>query len=120
MKKRNYLDYIQDIIASIKYIEEFVEGIDYNNFVNDRKTIFAVVKGIENIGEASKNIPTSLKNRYIEIPWKDMAGMRDKLSHAYFEIDMDVLWKTIQRDIPQLKILISKIVEDDARNRNGI
>ena len=110
MNSRDYLDYLQDILDSIRYVKEFVAGMDFKNFLNDRKTTFAVVKCIENIGEAVKNIPDSIRNKYMEIPWKEIAGMRDKLSHAYFKIDIDVLWKTIQKDIPQLEVFISKVI----------
>jgi len=112
MSKRDYLDYIQDILDAIKDAEDFVKGMNLDDFMNDKKTIFAAIKCIENIGEASKAIPQAIRNGYVDIPWKDMAGMRDKLSHAYFGVDLNVVWKTIQQDLPRLKILISEIIEE--------
>lgn len=84
---------------------------------NDKKTVFAVTRAIEIIGEATKNIPDLLRKKYPQVPWKDMAGMRDKLIHEYFGIDVDVLWKTVTQDIPQLKALIQKVI-DDIDNKN--
>lgn len=112
MKKRDYSDYLQDIMDSINAVEEFVKGMDYEDFKKDRKTIFAIIRGIEVIGEASKNIPRTIRSKYPEIPWEDMAGMRDKLIHEYFGVDIDILWKTIQQDLPQLKIFVLKVIEE--------
>jgi uncharacterized protein with HEPN domain len=78
MKKRNYQDYLKDILDSINDIEEFKK---------DKKTINAVVRSIEVMGEATKNIPKSLRNKHKEIPWKKIVGMRDKLIHEYFGIE---------------------------------
>ncbi len=115
--KREYGDYIQDILNSVDAIEEFVKDIDFETFENDKKTVFAVTRAIEIIGEATKNIPDLLRKKYPQVPWKDMAGMRDKLIHEYFGIDVDVLWKTVTQDIPQLKALIQKVI-DDIDNKN--
>ena len=110
--KREYGDYIQDIIDSIDAIEEFVKGLDYDDFEDDKRTVFAVTRAIEIIGEATKNIPVTLRNKYPQIPWKDMAGMRDKLIHEYFGVDVEVLWRTVTLDIPHLKVLICKVMDD--------
>ena len=80
MKEREYGDYVEDILESIKAIEEFVEGMNFKDFEKDKKTVFAVIRSIEIIGEATKNIPTSIRNNNPKIPWKEMAGMRDILA----------------------------------------
>lgn len=97
-------------------VTAFIEGMDYEDFIKDAKTIFAVVRALEVIGEASKSIPPSVKNRYTDIPWKDIAGMRDKLIHEYFGVNLKVVWNTVKRDIPQLRPQFERIraeVKDD-------
>jgi len=92
--RREIGDYIQDIIEAIDKLMKFVKGMSYDEFVQDDKTIFAVVRAIEIIGEAVKNIPEEVRGSYPEIPWKDMAGMRDKLIHSYFGIRLERVWET--------------------------
>jgi len=113
MKKHENIDYFRDILDSIIEIEKFVKGLDYSNFKTDRKTILAVIRDIEVIGEAAKNISRAIRKNYPEIPWKDIVGMRDKLIHGYFGIDLEILWETLQQDLPQLKIHILKLIEEE-------
>lgn len=109
MKKRDYQDYLQDIIDSINDIGMFVKGMSFAGFLKDKKTINAVVRSIEIIGEATKKLPVSLKNKHPLIPWKKMAGMRDKLIHEYFGIDLEILWSVVKKDILLLKRLIKQV-----------
>ncbi|MFH1542472.1 MAG: DUF86 domain-containing protein [bacterium] len=102
MIKREYKDYINDIINAINDIAEFTKGQDQTGFSVDKKTSFAVVRGIEIIGEAAKNIPSDVKAKYPEIPWKELAGMRDKVIHGYFGVDLSVIWQTAKNDLPPL------------------
>jgi len=111
MRRRDYRDYLQDILDSINDIENFVRGMGFEEFKGDRKTINAVVRSIEVIGEASKRIPRSLKAKYRGIPWRGMAGMRDKLIHEYFGVDVEILWKTAKDDIPPLKQLVQDMLK---------
>lgn len=103
MKKREYQDYIQDIVDACGDIEKFIVKMKFEEFRKDRKTTFAVTKAIEVIGEAVKNVPEYVKARYFHIPWKAIAGMRNKLAHEYFGIDLKVLWETAANDVPALK-----------------
>jgi uncharacterized protein with HEPN domain len=115
MRARDYRDYLQDILEAVDDIENFVDNMTYEQFVKDRKTLNAIVRSIEIIGEASKNIPESMKAKYKELPWKQMAGMRDKLIHAYFGLDLETLWKAVTENIPPLKKSIQKILKDQEK-----
>lgn len=112
MKNRIYLDYVQDIIDSIRDIESFIKGMKFDEFKRDRKTINAVVRSIEVIGEASKKIPATIKANHPGVPWKKMAGMRDKLIHEYFGIDLEILWKVAKDDIKSIRPAIRKILKE--------
>jgi uncharacterized protein with HEPN domain len=110
--KEEFLDYIEDVIGAMNDALSFVKDMDYDVFLRDKKTIYAVNRALEIIGEATKNIPASVKNRYPQIPWKKMAGMRDKVIHEYFGVDLKRVWSTIKEDIPDLKPLFEKILSD--------
>jgi uncharacterized protein with HEPN domain len=111
MKKRDYGDFVQDILDSINDVENFIDGMEFEDFINDKKTIYSVVHAIEIIGEAAKNVPEQIRTKYPDVPWKQMAGMRDKLIHEYFGVDLEILWKTAKDDVPQLKTPILKVTE---------
>ena len=110
--KRTYRDYILDILTSIQEIEEFVEGMDFEEFVKDRKTINAVIRGLEVMGEAVKKIPLEIREKYQEIPWKYIAAMRDKLIHEYHGVDLEIVWEVVEKEIPSLKPKFEKILEE--------
>jgi len=112
MSKRDITLYVKDILEAIKAIEKFVEGMDFESFKEDDKTSSAVIRKFEIIGEATKNIPQSIKERYPHIPWREMAGFRDKLIHFYFGIKYDIVWDTIKLRLPDLKKNIEKVLKD--------
>jgi uncharacterized protein with HEPN domain len=116
LKARDYRDYLQDISDAVNDIENFVYDMTYEQFVKDRKTLNAVVRSIEVIGEASKNIPPAIKEKNKSLPWRQMAGMRDKLIHAYFGVDKEILWKATTEEIPLLKKAIAKAIEESEKN----
>jgi len=111
--KDEYLDYVEDIIKAMNDALRFVEGMGFEGFEKDRKTVYAVIRALEIIGEATKNVPSAVKGRYPDIPWKDMAGMRDKVVHAYFGVDLKRVWSTVTCDIPSLKPCFEKIFKDE-------
>ena len=101
--------YLEHILLCIKKIEEYTKELDRKAFSENELIQDAVIRNIEIIGEATKKISSDLKSQYREIPWKEMSGMRDKLIHDYFGVDVDVVWKTVKEDIPFLKSLIQDI-----------
>ena len=103
--------YLKDIKIAIISIEKFIEGLDFEQFKLDDKTSSAVIRKFEIIGEATKNIPDTIRKEYSQIPWKDITGMRDKLIHAYSEVDLKLVWATIHQRLPDLKSIIEKLIE---------
>ncbi len=115
--KRQYFDFFNDILESIKKIEQFTTGMNYSQFETDDKTSFAVIRALEIIGEAAKAIPKKIKEKHHELPWKEMAGLRDKLIHVYFGVNLEVVWETIEEDIPKLKPIITQIIRGMDENQ---
>jgi len=103
---------LEDMVESIDLIEEYVKNMDRNSWSQDRKTIDAVIRNLEVIGEAVKHLPAELQERYPDIPWFHIQGMRNLLIHEYFGVDTDILWQTIEKDLPSLKSRILEIIAD--------
>jgi len=106
---RDDLAYIEHLLLSISKIEAFTSGLKRSDFEQNEMVQDAVIRNIEIIGEVSKRVSADFKTTYFDIPWREMAGMRDKLIHDYLGVDLDVVWKTIKTDIPLLAVLLKKI-----------
>lgn len=105
---RDYKVFIQDILSAIKKIDSYSKNIGYTKFREDEQLIDAIVRNLEIIGEAAKNIPSSVRNKYGSIEWKKIAGLRDILIHEYFGVDIDILWDIIKNKLPELKKQLNK------------
>lgn len=111
-EERIYADYLEDILDSIEKIERFIAGMTFEQFIKDDKTVYAVIRALEIIVEATKNIPEDVRSSYSEVPWREIAGMRDKLVHNYFGVDLEVVWKTASEDLSNLEPTIRRILSD--------
>ena len=110
---RTFADYLRDILDAVDKVGEFTQGSEFATFAADTKTTFAVVRALEIIGEAAKRIPETPRDQHPEVPWREMAGMRDKLTHEYFGINLEVVWKTIKNDLPALRPLVAQMLSEE-------
>ena len=108
--QRSYRDYLDDILWAIGEILSFVEDMDFETFRSDRRTNLAVIRALEIIGEAARYIPANERRRHSQVPWQEMVAMRNKLIHQYFGVDLEVLWRTVQEDLPPLRDEISRVL----------
>jgi len=110
---RNHTLFLQDILQAISRIEFFIAGMDFDGFAADDRTLSAVVRKLEIIGEAVKHIPEYITHQQPLVPWKQIAGMRDKLIHSYFGVDSHLVWQTVHNRLPELKNAVVMLLEDE-------
>ncbi len=111
MSKREWKLFLEDILESMSLIEEYVKGMSFDDFKEDRKTIDAVVRNFEIIGEAARNIPENVRNNYKDIDWIGIIGLRNRISHEYFGIDFSIIWNIIEFELSVLKKGIQNMQE---------
>lgn len=109
MSKINSKLFLIDILDS-KKIKDYTKGMTFDDFVKDSKTVDAVLRNLEIIGEAVKQIPEEIKEKYREIPWNQIIGMRNRLIHAYFVIDYEIIWYIVRNEISILEKQVDKIL----------
>ena len=98
--KRQYGDYLQDMVEHIDKAMQFVLNVSFDDFCDNEEKVLAVVKTLEIIGEAARHLPKSLRDQDKSVPWKQVIGMRDRMTHEYFSVDLEVVWKTVHEDLP--------------------
>ena len=111
MSKREWKLFIEDILESIRLIKNYVENMGFDDFKNDRKTIDAVVRNFEIIGEASRFIPDEIKGKYENADWKGIVGLRNRIAHEYFDISLSIVWHIVMKELPTLEDQMKEILE---------
>ena len=109
---RDSLVYLQDMLHAVEKARSFTQGMDPADFANNEEKIFAVIRALEILGEAAKHVPESIQKEYPGVPWRTIAGTRDKLIHAYFDVHVQRLWTTVEQDLPPLQTALTKIIRD--------
>jgi len=110
MPIRDWKIRIKDILICIDKVSRYIEGMNEDDFLADNRTIDAVLRNIEIVGEAARHIPEEIQNRYPELPLLEMRGMRNVVAHEYFGISLSIIWKTAVNDLPQLKPVLEEIL----------
>ena len=113
MSKRADVEFLADSKEAILRINAYTEELNYEQFLQDKKTQDAVVRNLEIIGEAAKNISEELKDRYPQIPWKDLAAVRDKLIHHYFGVNFEIVWNIVKEELPEIILPLEEILKNE-------
>lgn len=113
-KKRRDKDFLGDINEAMNLIGLYTKELAYREFLEDRKAQDAIVRNLEVIGEASKNITAVFKAKYPDVPWRKLAGLRDKLIHFYFGIDYKIVWSIAKKELPKLRKQVKEILKQEA------
>src|SRR5438132_14217887 len=108
--RRAYVDYLEDIRRAAEKAISFLGQMSLIDFAADDRTVYAVIRALEIIGEATKRIPLAVRERWPKVPWRSMAGIRDKLIHDYVTVNLEVVWKTVREDLPPLDKLLEEVI----------
>ena len=101
--------YLEDILQAIRKIDQYVHGLTYRQFQKDELVLDAVIRNLEIIGEASRNLPQDIKKQFPHIEWKKLSGLRNILAHEYFGVDHEILWDIVTSKMPELKKAVTRI-----------
>ena len=112
MSKRDWKLYVEDVLECVRKVEKYTDGMDFASFKEDDKTIDAVVKNLIVIGEAAKNISDDVKGRYEDTPWRKIVGLRNRIVHGYFSVDLEIVWSIVKRELPALEMQLQRILEE--------
>jgi uncharacterized protein with HEPN domain len=110
-----FLDYVEDILDAMDKAEILVEGVTFKQFSSDFRIHYAVVRTLEIVGEATKRLPSCLRDQYPGIPWRGMAGMRDRIVHGYDMVDLEIVWNTVKEVIPDVRSRLAQVLTDYGR-----
>jgi len=113
MPRRDYREYIKDILQECEFVKKYTQGIEYEDFLESDLLRHAVVRALEVIGEAVKNLPNELLEKYPQIEWRRVKGMRDRLAHAYFGVDYELLWRVIKEELPSLCNVVKDMLDEE-------
>lgn len=111
MSKRPIDLLLDDILLAISRIEQYLKGLSFDAFSQDQKTIDAVVRNLEIIGEAANRLPDEFKEKYFEIEWHKIVGLRHRIVHDYFGIDLEIIWQILKKDLPEFRNALSQIID---------
>jgi uncharacterized protein with HEPN domain len=111
---RDYRLYLEDILEAIQKIDSYLHGISFEQFNEDNMRVDAVVRNLEIIGEATKHIPPAMREKYPEIEWRKMAGMRDVMAHGYFSVSLNIVWDVVQNKLPELSDYVARLLKEEA------
>lgn len=118
--ERYYAEYLRDIVDAASKAERFVENVDFESSARNDEKVFAVIRALEVIGEATKYVPEEIRSRYPSVPWRSMAGMRDVLIHQYYGVQLHRFWATVQEDIPMVRDKVAGILVDVDAGRDSL
>ena len=113
MSKRDFRLFLYDILESVERIKKYTLGMKYEDFEADDKTIDAVLRNLEIIGEAARNVPEEIRDKYPEVPWRRLVGLRNVVIHHYFGVDLEVIWKIVSRDLKDLEGKIRRVLSSE-------
>jgi len=113
MSKRDWRILFEDMLEATDKIERYTAGMEYDDFVHTSLVIDAVVRNVEIIGEASKQVPAQVQGKYTRIPWRQLAGIRNRIVHEYFGVDVGIIWHIVTNELPKLKSELRKALSAD-------